>query len=96
MTVREHIVLVLNKRIKDDKIISQVALANILEVTESAISKLMKTGQIDNDKILKLCDALKISPNEVLGYDENIEDRELLDILNSDPDLKTFVLSRKK
>ena len=53
------------------------------------------TGE-DLDNILKLCDAIQVTPSELLGYDVNSKDRELSDILNSDPELKTFVLTRKK
>lgn len=96
MTVREHIIVVLNKRIKVDKIINQVALAKALNVTESAISKMMKTGQIDLDNILVLCEAIKISPDELIGYKFDPEDRALLDALHSNPNLKAYVKSTIK
>ena len=57
---------------------------------------MVSKGTVDMDRIISLCNLLKITPNELLGYDENSNDRELLDILNSDPELKTFVLTRKK
>lgn len=96
MTVREHIAKVMYQRIKIDKINNQVGVAQVLGVTEAAISSMIKTGKVDLDNILKLCDAIQVTPSELLGYDENSNDRELLDILNSDPELKTFVLTRKK
>lgn len=95
MTIREHIIFMLNKRIKQDKIISQVSLAKALDVTEGAISKMMKTGQVDIENIIKLSNALKITPNELLGYDEDFEIRDIMDILDSDPKLKEYILSRK-
>ena len=95
MTVREHIASVMYKRIKVDKIINQAGVANALGVSEPAISNMIKSGKVDLDNILKLCEAIKVTPAELLGYDDNPEDRELLDILNSDPNLKAYVLSRR-
>lgn len=95
MTVREHIAGVLNQRIKIDKVINQVGVANALGISEAAVSNMIKTGKVDLDNILKLCEAIDVTPNELLGYSENSNDRELLDILNKDPELKKFVLTRK-
>lgn len=95
MTVREHIAIVANKRIKEDKITTQATVAKALGISEAAVSKMLKTGQVDYENILKLCDVLKISPNELLGYQENIEERELLDILDKNPKLKAYVMSMK-
>lgn len=96
MTVREHISSVLRKRIKDDKIISQSALAEALGVSDAAVSKMMKSGQVDLDNIMKLCKAIKVDANELIGFDINPEDRNCLDAIHLDDDLKAFVLSRKK
>jgi DNA-binding Xre family transcriptional regulator len=96
MTVREHISSVLRKRIKDDKIISQSALAEALGVSDAAVSKMMKSGQIDLDNIMKLCNAINVDANELIGFDINPEDRDCLDAIHLDDDLKAFVLSRKK
>lgn len=95
MTVREHIAMVANKRIKEDKITTQAIVAKTLSISEAAVSKMLKTGQVDYENILKLCDVLKISPNELLGYQEKIEERELLDILDKNPKLKAYVMSMK-
>lgn len=95
MTVREHIANVLNQRIKIDKVINQVGVANLLGVSEAAVSNMIKTGKVDLDNILKLCEAIDVTPNELLGYTNDTSDRELLDILNNDPELKKFVLTRK-
>ena len=56
---------------------------------------MLKTGQVDYENILNLCNLLKISPNELLGYSENAEERELLDILDKNPKLKAYVMSMK-
>lgn len=95
MTVREHIASVMQKRINEDKIISQVEVAKKMNVSKAAISNMIKTGKVDLDNIMKLCEAIQVTPNELLGYDENLEDRELLDILNADKALKEYVLSRR-
>lgn len=95
MTVREHIANVLNQRIKIEKVINQVGVANLLGVSEAAVSNMIKTGKVDLDNILKLCEAIDVTPNELLGYTNDTSDRELLDILNNDPELKKFVLTRK-
>lgn len=95
MTIREHIAQVITKRVKTDKIITQAGLAKGLGVSEAAVSKMLKTGQVDYDNIIKLCELINITPNELLGFTENIEERELLDILNKNPKLKAYVLSMK-
>ena len=95
MTVREHIAYITTNRIKVDKIITQAALAKGLGISEAAVSKMLKTGQVDYENILKLCELINVTPNELLGFKENMEERELLDILNKNPNLKTYVLSMK-
>ena len=95
MRVREHIAQVTTKRIKEDKITTQAAIAKGLGISEAAVSKMLKTGQVDYENILNLCNLLKISPNELLGYTENAEERELLDILDKNPKLKAYVMSMK-
>ena len=57
---------------------------------------MMKSGQVDLDNIMKLCNAIKVDANELIGFDINPEDRDCLDAIHLDDDLKTFVLSRKK
>lgn len=96
MTVREHIAYMLNKRINIDKIITQTEIAYYFNISRTAVSNMVSKGTVDMDRIISLCNLLKITPNELLGYDDNSDDRELLDILNSDPELKIFVLTRKK
>lgn len=95
MTVREHIAKVMYQRIKIDKVNNQVGVATTLGVTEAAISNMIKTGKVDLDNILKLCEAIQVTPAELLGYEEDPNNREVLDIINSDPALKEYVLSRR-
>ena len=96
MTVREHISSVMHKRIKIDKVINQAGVASALGVSELAISNMIKSGKVDLDNLLKLCEAIKVTPSELLGYEDNPEDRELLDILEHDANLKAYVLSRRE
>lgn len=96
MTVREHISSVMHKRIKIDKVINQAGVASALGVSEPAISNMIKSGKVDLDNLLKLCEAIKVTPSELLGYEDNPEDRELLDILEHDANLKAYVLSRRE
>lgn len=92
----ENLQLILNKRIKEDKVITQKELANILCVSPVAVNKWLNGGSIDSNKIPALCTALNITPNELFGFTENLEDYELLNILHSNLDLKAYVLSTKK
>lgn len=95
MTVRENISNMIKKRINEDKIITQANLASELGVSRSAVNKMISKGQIDLNRIIQLCTILKITPNELLGYSNNDNDREILDIINNDSNLKSFILNIK-
>lgn len=96
MSLQEIITNVLVKRIKTDKIMSQAELARVLGVSEAAVSRWLNgTGLIKLDYVVPICEALKITPNELFNYDINLEERELLDILDKNPKLKNYVLSMK-
>ncbi len=95
MTVRENISSMIKKRINEDKIITQANLASELGVSRSAVNKMISKGQIDLNRIIQLCTILKITPNELLGYSNNDNDREILDIINNDSNLKSFILNIK-
>ena len=86
---------VLIKRIKEDKFISQSDLADKMGVSKVAVSKWIAGGSIDSNKIPLLCTILEITPNQLFGFEENLESIKILDIVNSDPELKRFILSRK-
>jgi len=96
MTVRENISKMIKKRINEDKIITQANLANELGVSRSAVNKMITKGQIDLDRVLKLCQVLQITPNELLGYNINETDRIILDIVNNDSNLKSYILKTKE
>ena len=96
MTLQETITQILVKRVKNDKIMSQAELARTLDVSEAAVSRWLNgTGLIKLEYVLPICEALKISPNELFNFEAKLEDRELLDILNQNPKLKNYVLSMK-
>ena len=96
MTLQETITQILVKRVKNDKIMSQAELARTLDVSEAAVSRWLNgTGLIKLEYVLPICEALKISPNELFNFETKLEDRELLDILNKNPKLKNYVLSMK-
>lgn len=96
MNTLENFKYILNKRIKEDKIINQRQLAEKLNVSPVAVNKWLNGGLIDYDKIPALCEAINVTPNELFGFEDNLEDRELLDILHKNPNLKAYVLSTKK
>ena len=96
MSLQETITNTLVKRIKNDKIMSQAELARVLGISEAAVSRWLNgTGLIKLEYVIPICDALKITPNELFNYDINLENRELLDILDKNPKLKAYVLSMK-
>ena len=71
---------VLNKIIKEEKVITQADLANQMNVSSVAINKWLKGGAISVDKIPKLCSILNITPNELFGFYTS-EDRIFADKL---------------
>lgn len=96
MDFLENFKYILNKRIKEDKIITQKQLAEKLNVSPVAVNKWLNGGLIDYNKIPALCEAINVTPNELFGFEDNSEDREILDLVNKNPNLKTYILSTKK
>lgn len=96
MAVREHIAMMIKKRIKDDKIISQKNLAKGLGISEPAVSKMIKSGKVDYENLINLCKLIELTPNELLGYETNQDEREILDIINNNENLKIYIKSIKK
>ncbi len=87
---------ILIRILKEDKLMTQKELAIKMNVSTVAVNKWLNGGSIDSNKIPLLCTTLNVTPNELFGINENLEDREILNIIKSDPELKTFVLTRKK
>lgn len=95
MEVLEKISALLNKKIKEDKILTQKQLAEKMGVSPVSVNKWLNGGSIDLDKIPTLCKALNITPNELFDFDVNKEDILLLEIINKNPKLKAYVMSMK-
>ena len=78
MIIFENISKVLNKKIKEEKIISQVEFAKRLGVSAVAVNKWLKGGAIESSKIPQICEILEITPNELFGVEDNSEIDEAL------------------
>lgn len=76
MVLSERIRILLNKAIKEDKRISQVDLAKIMEVAPASVNKWLSGGTPSIDKLPKLCEVLGITPNELFDYHPNESDIE--------------------
>lgn len=76
MVLSERITILLNKAIKEDKRISQVDLAKIMEVAPASVNKWLSGGTPSIDKLPKLCEVLGITPNELFDYHTNESDIE--------------------
>lgn len=76
MVLSERIRILLNKAIKEDKRISQVDLAKIMEVAPASVNKWLSGGTPSIDKLPKLCEVLGITPNELFDYHPNEIDLE--------------------
>lgn len=76
MVLSERIRILLNKAIKEDKRISQVDLAKIMEVAPASVNKWLSGGTPSIDKLPKLCEVLGITPNELFDYYPNESDLE--------------------
>lgn len=59
------------KEIRQEKGLLQKDVADILGITQQAAGRLEReTRKLDQDQILKLCLALDVTPNELLGFEE--------------------------
>ena len=94
MILSERITELLNKAIKEDKRISQVDLAKIMEVAPASVNKWLSGGTPSIDKLPKLCEVLGITPNELFDYHPNESDLEtetLIKKLQQYPEYKKIV-----
>lgn len=94
MTLSERITELLNKTIKEERRISQVDLAKIMEVAPASVNKWLSGGTPSIDKLPKLCEVLGITPNELFAYHPNsfdIETEELIKRLKEYPEYKKIV-----
>ena len=95
MEVLEKITALLNKKIKEDKILTQKQLAERMGVSPVSVNKWLNGGSIELEKIPTLCRELNITPNELFDFEINKDDVLLLEILNKNPKLKAYVMSMK-
>ncbi|MCM1556731.1 MAG: helix-turn-helix domain-containing protein [Anaeroplasma bactoclasticum] len=68
METLEKITIILNELIKNKKTITQKELADKLNVTPASVNKWLNGGSIEVDKIPLLCETLKITPNDLFGF----------------------------
>ena len=74
----ENISKVLNRKLKEEKVISQVEFANRLGVTPVAVNKWLKGGAIESSKIPMICEILNITPNELFGIENELDSDKAL------------------
>jgi transcriptional regulator with XRE-family HTH domain len=74
----ENISKVLNRKLKEEKVISQVEFANRLGVTPVAVNKWLKGGAIESSKIPMICEILNITPNELFGIENELDSEKAL------------------
>lgn len=76
----DNIAKILNKLLKEDKVMTQAELANKLGISAVAVNKWLNGGSIESNKIPQLCEALNISPNELFGFKEDIDTAKALEL----------------
>ena len=70
MTLSERITLYLVKTIKEEKRLTQADLAERIGISPASVNKWMSGGTPAIDKLPQLCEILKITPNELFGYEQ--------------------------
>ena len=78
MKATERISSILRKYTKEKKQISQVELAKQMGVAPASVNKWVMEGTISLDRIPKLCEILKITPNELFGFKDPLFNDEAL------------------
>ena len=87
---------VLTKYLKIRKVMSQKDFAYNVGVSVVTVTKWLNGSSIDSTNIPAICKTLNITPNELFGYQEKQSDQDILYIVNNEPELKRYVLSKKK
>ena len=64
------------KEIRELKRLSQNELSKISNISQAQISRYEKTQQMTEDSIIKLCEALEISADYLLGLIDDDNDRK--------------------
>jgi len=71
------------KKLREEKVITQVALAEKLGISNIAINKWLNGGAIDMDRIPTICEILNVTPNELFGYDTPTRRKEADDLFDA-------------
>lgn len=87
---------ILTKYLKIRKVMSQKDFAIGVGVSVVTVTKWLNGSSIDSNNIPSICKVLNITPNELFGFEENQLDLDILDIVNNEPELKKYILSKKK
>lgn len=96
-SVRESIKNMFNLKLKNEKIMSQVELAKLLDVKPATITKWLSGETIpDVDKIPVICNAFNITLNHFFGIEDDSiklssEDKYLLEQIKSNPELISII-----
>lgn len=95
-SVRDSIKDIFNIKLKDEKVMSQVELANRLNVKPASITKWLSGETVpDVEKIPLICEIFNISLNQFFGIkDEDAlsdEDKFLLEQIKSNPELISII-----
>ena len=80
MTLSERITLYLIKTIKEEKKLTQADLAERMGIAPASVNKWMSGGTPAIDKLPQLCEILKITPNELFGYEQEGLPQEAIDL----------------
>ena len=74
---------VLNRKIRKEKVITQVELARVMGVTPVAVANWLKKGSLDIDKVPRLCAALNITPNEFFDYKGDVTNEKVIALIKA-------------
>lgn len=80
MTLSERLTFFLNKRIKEEKKLTQVELAERIGIAPASVNKWMTGGTPAIDKLPLLCEILELTPNELFGYEQEDFPQEAIDL----------------
>lgn len=97
--IRENINSIINQKINIEHLYTQAEFGALCGVSKTTVGKWCNDTCPTADKVPAICEHLHITIFQLLGIDNpNIisnSERELLDILDKNPKLKTYVMSMK-
>lgn len=96
MSVRNNICILLNKKLKDEKVLSQKEFAGKLGVSQATITKWLNGFNAPDIELLPLiCEIFDLSLYELFGisdpYNLSNEDKLMLKKIKSNPALKEVI-----